>query len=145
MSLVEPEPPTAFARPWQARAFACAVHLSRTGLFTWAEWVQAFRVEIATQPTRPGEAAEAAYHRQWLATLERLVRLKASVGQAEIDERVNLWRRAYLNTPHGRAVELQHAGDPPRAPLEEAHGHDPAPGPIAVSPSRARAGTGSSR
>lgn len=145
MSVIEPEPPSAFAEPWQARAFACAIHLSRKGLFTWGEWVQAFSAQIASQPARAGEAAEAAYHRQWLATLERLVRLKASVAEAEIDERVNLWRRAYLNTPHGHAVELHHAWNPPSAPPEELYGQDRAPSPIAASPGPPRAGGGSSR
>jgi hypothetical protein len=32
----------AFAEPWMAQAFACTVHLSRRGLFTWNEWVDVF-------------------------------------------------------------------------------------------------------
>ena len=100
------EPTTSFAEPWQARAFACAVELNRRGLYTWREWVQALGAEIATHPARPGEEPGAAYHRQWLATLERLAALKAVASAAEIDARAEQWRRAYLNTPHGQPVKL---------------------------------------
>jgi len=47
----------AFAEPWMAQVFACAVHLSRNGLFTWNEWVDVFSAEIKTHPQQPGEAA----------------------------------------------------------------------------------------
>jgi nitrile hydratase accessory protein len=108
-----------FAEPWQAKAFACAIHLSRKGLFTWTEWVQAFSSEIAARPAQPAETSESAYHRQWLATLERLVAQRARIGRTDIDERTETWRRAYLNTPHGCAVELHHAGSQPSAATGE--------------------------
>lgn len=106
-----PESAPTFAEPWQARAFACAVELSRRGLYTWPEWVQALGAEIATHPARPGEEPGDAYHRQWLATLETLAALKAVASAAELDARAEQWRRAYLNTPHGQAVKLE-ACDP---------------------------------
>ena len=96
-----------FAEPWQARAFACAVALSRRGLYTWGEWVQALGAEIAAHPARCGEGPGDAYHRQWLATLETLAGLKAIASAAEIDARAEQWRTAYLNTPHGQAVKLE--------------------------------------
>src|SRR5215470_13571541 len=65
----------AFAEPWMAQAFACTVHLSRRGLFTWNEWVDVFSTEIKTHPQRSGEAANAAYYRQWLVALETMVGL----------------------------------------------------------------------
>ena len=105
----------AFAEPWQARAFACAVELSRRGLYTWREWVQALGAEIARHPARPGEAPGEAYHRQWLAALETLAALKAVASAAELDARAEQWRRAYLNTPHGQAVKLE-ACDPSQPP-----------------------------
>src|SRR5689334_15204931 len=66
----------AFAEPWMAQVFACAVHLSRQGLFTWNEWVDVFSAEIKAHPQQPGEAANAAYYRQWLAALETIVGLR---------------------------------------------------------------------
>ena len=77
----------AFAEPWMAQVFACAVHLSRNGLFTWNEWVDVFSAEVKTHPQRPGEAANAAYYRQWLAALETIVGLKGAASTAEISER----------------------------------------------------------
>jgi nitrile hydratase accessory protein len=102
-----------FAEPWQAQAFACAMQLSRRGLFTWREWVDAFSAEIAAHPARPDETVETAYYRQWLCTLETLAGLKGAVSAAELDERAEQWRRAYLETPHGQAVELKPAARDP--------------------------------
>ena len=98
-----------FAEPWQARAFACAVALSRCGLYTSREWVETLGAEIAAHPVRAEEDPGAAYHRQWLATLERLASLKAIASAGEIDARAAQWRTAYLNTPHGAVVKLEAA------------------------------------
>jgi nitrile hydratase accessory protein len=124
----------AFAEPWMAEAFACAVHLNRRGLFVWSEWVEVFSAEIKAHPQQPGEEAAAAYYRQWLAALETIVGLKGAASTAEISERQETWRRAYLNTPHGQPVELHHAAVPPQAAHHhhEHHQHG-APEPISVS------------
>ena len=76
--------------------------------------------EIAAAPQQPGEDSDAAYHRQFLAALERIV---ASLHMANSDDqqrRKEEWRRAYLNTPHGYAVELAAA----RAAPGDADDHD---------------------
>jgi nitrile hydratase accessory protein len=131
----------AFAEPWMAQAFACAVHLSRQGLFTWNEWVEVFSAEIKIHPQQAGEAADAAYYRQWLAALETIVGLKGAASVAEIGERQETWRQAYLNTPHGQPVELAHADTPPSSPAHRHghhhhHDHHGAPEPVSVSPAR---------
>jgi nitrile hydratase accessory protein len=123
----------AFAEPWMAEAFACAVHLNRRGLFAWSEWVEVFSAEIKAHPQGPGEKADAAYYRQWLAALETIVGLKGAASTAEIGERQETWRRAYLNTPHGQPVELHRAKAPLQATHHEHHQHG-APEPISVSP-----------
>jgi nitrile hydratase accessory protein len=128
-----------FAEPWMAQAFACALHLSRQGLFTWTEWVEVFSAEIKAHPQRPGEASNAAYYRQWLAALETIVGLKGAASTDEIDERQETWRQAYLNTPHGQPVELHHAVAAPAMPAHhhhhDRHRHD-APTPVTVSPAQ---------
>jgi nitrile hydratase accessory protein len=130
----------AFAEPWMAQVFACAVHLSRNGLFTWNEWVDVFSAEIKTHPQQPGEAANTAYYRQWLAALETIVGLKGAASTAEISERQETWRQAYLNTPHGQPVELHHASAPPAAGHHHGHHHGDhqhgAPEPVSVSPAQ---------
>ncbi|MGH8259230.1 MAG: nitrile hydratase accessory protein [Steroidobacteraceae bacterium] len=123
-----------FAEPWQAQAFACAIQLSRRGLFGWPEWVRAFSAEIAAAPARPDETAESAYYRQWLDTLVKLVGIKGAVAPAELDERAELWRRAHLHTPHGQAVELSAAVTMPLSgATPAAHRERAAPAPLAVS------------
>ncbi|MGH7003452.1 MAG: nitrile hydratase accessory protein, partial [Alphaproteobacteria bacterium] len=87
-----------FAEPWQAEAFACAIQLSRQGLFSWTEWVAVFSAEIKANPARPGETSNAAYFRQWLAALETIVGRKGAASSAEIDSRQEAWRQAYINT-----------------------------------------------
>jgi nitrile hydratase accessory protein len=125
----------AFAEPWMAQVFACAVYLSRQGLFTWNEWVDVFSGEIKAHPQEPGEAANAAYYRQWLAALEIIVGLKGTASTTEITERQETWRQAYLNTPHGHPVELHHATAPPSAAAHDHqhHDHHSAPEPVSVS------------
>jgi nitrile hydratase accessory protein len=131
-----------FAEPWQADAFACTIQASRQGLFTWSEWVAVFSAEIKAAPQRPGEDAEAAYFRQWLAALETIVGQKQAATAAEIAEREEAWRQAYLNTPHGMPVELASAARPPSGAAHHRHDHDgdhdhhahAAAKPVAVSP-----------
>ena len=111
----------AFAEPWMAQVFACAVYLSRQGLFTWNEWVDVFSAEIKAHPQQPGEAANAAYYRQWLAALETIVGLKGAASTTEITERQETWH---------------HARAPPAATAHHHRHHDHhqhAPKPVSVS------------
>jgi nitrile hydratase accessory protein len=124
---------TAFDEPWQAQAFACAIHLSQRGLFTWAEWSEVFGATIKQDPARPRESHNDAYFRQWLAALEKIVEIKQATSQAEIEIRQEAWREAYLNTPHGAPVELANATRPP---VEPSSHHPPTgntPRPVTVS------------
>ena len=93
----------AFEEPWQATAFALAVHLSERGAIPWSEWSAALGREIRAA----GDAAPADRHfEHWLRALERLCAEKGIVEPAEIRTRQEEWRRAYLDTPHGEPVEL---------------------------------------
>lgn len=97
-----------FAEPWQASAFALAVHLSERGAFAWSEWSATLGQEIQSA-ARSGPDEQAAYFHRWLDALERLCRDKGLVDPGEVRERQEQWRRAYLNTPHGEPVELSAA------------------------------------
>jgi nitrile hydratase accessory protein len=93
-----------FQEPWQATAFALAVHLSERGAIPWREWSAALAREIEAAA---GDAAQVdAYFEHWLRALERLCAEKGMVDPAEIRTRQEAWRRAYLDTPHGKPVEL---------------------------------------
>lgn len=128
----------AFREPWQAKAFALVVLLYRGQHFTWDEWVRVLVDEIAARPQLADETAETAYHRQFLAALETVVTARGLAANTALAERKAAWHRAYLNTPHGQAVELsaaeRHAAD------GHEHVHDHGPGlvpqrtPVAISP-----------
>jgi nitrile hydratase accessory protein len=73
-----------FAEPWEARAFALAVTLCQAGRFSWDE----FRDRLITEIARADAAAsEAGYYECWLAALEDVVRGKALLDGAEIEDR----------------------------------------------------------
>jgi nitrile hydratase accessory protein len=103
-----------FHEPWQATAFALAVHLSERGAIPWTEWSAALGREIQAAANDPARAD--AYYRHWLSALERMCAEKGMVEPAEINRRQEQWRRAYLATPHGRPVQL-----------DATHHHEPEP------------------
>jgi nitrile hydratase accessory protein len=104
---LDPREGPGFEEPWQAQAFACAIQLSRAGLFSRSEWTQALSDEIRLHPARANETPTVAYYRQLLDALERLICAKGALSSTEIGERIEAWRQAYLDTPHGQAVELE--------------------------------------
>jgi nitrile hydratase accessory protein len=98
-----------FQEPWQATAFALAVHLSDRGTIPWVEWSAALGREIQSAPGDPARAD--AYYRHWLRALERICAEKGMVEPGEILRRQDQWRGAYLATPHGQPVQLSAAHD----------------------------------
>ncbi|HEX4710130.1 nitrile hydratase accessory protein [Phenylobacterium sp.] len=92
-----------FTEPWQAQAFALALHLHEQGAFTWAEWAQALSERLrAAGPDDDGSR----YYEHWLAALEGLVTARKLAEAPALDERKRVWAEAYRRTPHGRPVEL---------------------------------------
>jgi nitrile hydratase accessory protein len=102
-----------FDAPWQAQAFAIVVALNEAGYFGWDEWVGVFSQEIARSPARAGESKNDTYSRQWLDALEQIVVTRGLLAREDTNARAAEWRAAYVNTPHGQAVELAHATCPP--------------------------------
>jgi nitrile hydratase accessory protein len=99
-----------FQEPWQAQAFALAVHLSAAGHFTWQEWVEVLSQQIKTAQAQGDADLGDTYYRHWLAALEQLCAARGLVGTQDLQRRTEEWRRAYLNTPHGQSVALSAAG-----------------------------------
>lgn len=95
-----------FAEPWQAQAFAMAVHLSEAGCFTWHEWAQALGEQLRSAAARGEPDDGSHYYEHWLAALERLVTAKGLSDAAKLRERKEQWAAAYRATPHGQPVEL---------------------------------------
>ena len=99
-----------FAEPWEASAFALAVRLSGEGHFTWGEWAAALSEEIRAARQEGDSDRGDTYYRHWLRALKRLCAERGLVSGVEAHGRREAWRRAYLNTPHGKPVRLA-AGD----------------------------------
>ena len=95
-----------FAAPWEASAFALAVRLSGEGYFTWDEWADALSEEIRAAQREGDSDLGDTYYQHWLRALERLCRVHGLVSQEEASDRKDAWRKAYLDTPHGKPVEL---------------------------------------
>jgi nitrile hydratase accessory protein len=108
-----------FDAPWQAQAFAIVVELNKAGLLDWSEWVGVFGQEVARSPARAGESRNDTYYRQWLDALEQIVVKRSLLAPGDTNSRVHEWRAAYVNTPHGQAVELAHATCPPVSTREK--------------------------
>lgn len=126
-----------FPELWQAEVLATTVAMSQRGVFSWKEWVECFSAEITTQPQRPDEDANAAYYRQWLAALERMLCERGLTSDLEVAETTEHWRRSYLHTEHGRPVQFRR--DLPPVGFHDHdhhHGQDMKPAPVAVSHAR---------
>jgi nitrile hydratase accessory protein len=96
-----------FAEPWHADALAIANVLTNTGVFSAAEWSAALGIAVHASQARGEPDDEAHYYEAVLVALESLInRSLPDIGTA-ITPRVEQWRRAYLNTPHGQPVELR--------------------------------------
>jgi nitrile hydratase accessory protein len=95
-----------FKEPWEAQAFALAVHLSEVGCFSGPEWSAFLSQEIRTGQERSVPEPASSYYHHWLSALERICVEKGLVAAAEMHRRKEEWRRAYFDTPHGQPVEL---------------------------------------
>ncbi len=88
-----------FAEPWQAQAFAMAVHLHEQGHFTWTEWAAALSNTIE-------DMGPAEYYEHWLATLETITTTSGLTSADELSDQRDAWQRAAEATPHGQPIEL---------------------------------------
>ena len=95
-----------FELPWHAEVLAIADTLIRERLFTTGEWAEALGTALreARDSGDPDDSPN--YYRCALRALEMLVALHAPQVSMSLADRVEQWRRAYRNTPHGQPVEL---------------------------------------
>jgi nitrile hydratase accessory protein len=101
-SLPRDETGPVFRAPWEAKAFALAVHLHSVGVFAWAEWVETLALEIQ----RAGSDEPERYYQHWLAALERIVIAKNITTAWDLQDRRDAWDRAARSTPHGKPIQL---------------------------------------
>ena len=101
-----------FAEPWEAQAFALVLRLSEQGLFQWSEWSAALATEIRHARESGDQDLGDTYYHYWLAALEKLLLEKSVMDSEAVKSRIEEWRRAYLNTPHGQPIELSAGQEP---------------------------------
>ena len=109
----EPKPgATVFAVPWHAEALGIANALIQSGMYSQVEWANALAAEIRLLAVAGEPDTEDTYYQAVLAALEGLVGEKSPETGGSLVARVEAWRRAYLNTPHGQPVTLAAAASP---------------------------------
>jgi nitrile hydratase accessory protein len=63
-----------FAHPWEGRAFAMAIALSKAGYFEWEDFRQHLIAAIREWEAVGHRAEEWDYYERWLTALERVLR-----------------------------------------------------------------------
>jgi len=111
-----------FALPWHAEVLGIANALIGAGTYTAAEWAETLGAEIRRLSDAGERDTESTYYRAALAALERLVATKSPETGGSLHDRVEAWRRAYINTPHGKPVLLS-AADGPALEHDQGHHH----------------------
>lgn len=98
-----------FKEPWEAQAFGMVIALHQAGAFSWDEWAARLNAEITAAQQAGDPDLGNTYYQHWLRALEKIVSEKNLSSTTEISARVEKWRSAYINTPHGEAIELSSA------------------------------------
>ena len=96
-----------FREPWEAQAFAIALHLYDRGLFAWPEWAAILGDEIKKAQAAGDPDTGETYYRHWLAALERIVAEKGVTNRQTLDRYYHAWDHAADRTPHGTPIELK--------------------------------------
>lgn len=99
-----------FDAPWHAETLALAFALSEAGAFTASAWSEALGAALRDAERRGAPDDQETYYQAALAALETLLDDAGEVSTGTLAARTEQWRRAYLNTPHGKPVLLS-AGD----------------------------------
>ena len=95
-----------FDEPWQAQVMALAFTLMEQGAFSNASWSDTLGAELKAASGRGEPDTPDTYYRCALAALESLLAGSDAIPAPTLDERTEMWRQAYLDTPHGQPVEL---------------------------------------
>ncbi len=95
-----------FNEPWEAQAFGLVLALHEKGLFSWQEWAAVLGEEIAAAQAEGDPDLGNTYYHHWLSALEKITRLKNLSNETELRSRKEQWHAAYVNTPHGKPIQL---------------------------------------
>ncbi len=81
------DPERVFSAPWEARAFALALAMSQSGLFSWEDFRANLIAEIGASDLvreRDGTAEHGEYYQHFLRALERTIAARGLLTPAEI-------------------------------------------------------------
>lgn len=112
-----------FADSWEAQAFALANLLIEAGFMTRAAWVEVFGQEIKAAQGRGDPDRGDTYFQHLVTALERIMVERDLISRPALQEQELLWLRAVENTPHGVAISLENAFNPPVGDYDRHHGH----------------------
>ncbi|MDH3715140.1 MAG: nitrile hydratase accessory protein [Gammaproteobacteria bacterium] len=101
-----------FDEPWQAQVLALAFNLIAQDVFSAGQWSDALGAELKHALARREPDDPQTYYRSALAALETLLAADGRIVAERLADRVETWRRAYLNTPHGQPVKLSAGAGP---------------------------------
>ncbi len=96
-----------FDEPWQAQALGLAFSLSERGVFSPAQWSQTLGATHRQILARGAPDTPQTYYEAVVQALEQLIRENGPFSAELLEDRVQTWRQAYLNTPHGQPVKLE--------------------------------------
>ncbi|MFV2031673.1 MAG: nitrile hydratase accessory protein [Gammaproteobacteria bacterium] len=97
-----------FDELWQAQALAMADSLVQGGLFAASDWSEALGQALKAADAKGDSDTQETYYACVLSALENLVDSHSAIDQKAMVEKRNDWEAAYLSTPHGKPVRLNH-------------------------------------
>jgi len=106
-----PGEPRQFDEPWQAEVLALSAALQQAGRFSAAEWAEALGAAITRAQAAGDPDDGSTYYAHVLDALERLVFEKSLSSRDLLAARKEAWRMAYVNTPHGKPVNIDRSGN----------------------------------
>lgn len=101
-----PETPERFAEPWHAQVLGLAQLLIEGGHVSATDWAEALGAALDAAARRGAPDTEETYYTAALAALEQVSEM-ARIEPGDLNNRVEAWRQAYLDTPHGQPVHLK--------------------------------------
>ena len=101
-----------FDEPWQAQVLAMADMLVQAGIIRAQDWAETLGDQLRRRAATAAVDDACTYYGAVLAALEDLLYKGGAVEPGHVAGLQEQWKRAYLNTPHGSAVELS-AGEKP--------------------------------
>jgi len=97
-----------FDEPWQAEALAMADTLVNSGMFEAANWSETLGKHLRNAVSNREPDTSLTYYNAVLAALEELIAENSGIDPEDMHGKRKDWESAYLSTPHGQPVILNH-------------------------------------